>query len=185
MYHTSTISKVSMGVSYSDSFNVKVGVDHGSVLSPLLFINILEALSRKFKTGCPWEMLYVDDLVVISDTIEHLTAKVSMWKRHCEVKGPRVNMKKMKVMCSGNDLDILKNAGRWPCGVCRNNSILCTSCHNWLHKSCCGVKGRLTADLSHRCQRYQGTAKPIDDRLVKQVDLDGNQLKVADTFCYR
>ena len=37
--------------------SVKVGVHQGSVLSPLLFIMVLEALSIEFRTGCPWELL--------------------------------------------------------------------------------------------------------------------------------
>ena len=41
-----------------------------SVLSPLLFILVLEALSREFHTGVPWELLYADDLMVIADTLE-------------------------------------------------------------------------------------------------------------------
>ena len=43
---------------------VKVGVHQGSVLSPLLFIIVLEALSREFREGLPMELLYVDDLVL-------------------------------------------------------------------------------------------------------------------------
>ena len=39
-------------------FSVKVGLHQGSVLSPLLFIIVLEALSMEFRTGCPWELLY-------------------------------------------------------------------------------------------------------------------------------
>ena len=35
---------------YSDKFGVKVGVHQGSVLSPLLFIIVLEALTREFCT---------------------------------------------------------------------------------------------------------------------------------------
>ena len=41
----------------------------GSVLSPLLFILVLEALSRQFRTGVPWEFLYADDLAVIVDSV--------------------------------------------------------------------------------------------------------------------
>ena len=37
---------------YSDVFNVQVGVHQGSVLSPLPFIIVLEALSQEFQTGC-------------------------------------------------------------------------------------------------------------------------------------
>ena len=43
---------------------MKVGVHQGSVLSPLLFIIVLEALSREFLAGVPWEDLYADDLLL-------------------------------------------------------------------------------------------------------------------------
>ena len=42
---------------YSDEFGVKVGVHQGSVLSPLLFIIVLKALSCEFRTGTPWELI--------------------------------------------------------------------------------------------------------------------------------
>ena len=38
-------SRVCVGEGYSEEFEVKVGVHQGSVLSPLLFIIVLEALS--------------------------------------------------------------------------------------------------------------------------------------------
>ena len=38
-------SKVRVGDEYSNSFDVRVGVHQGSVLSPLLFVIVLEALS--------------------------------------------------------------------------------------------------------------------------------------------
>ena len=41
-----------------------MGVYQGFVPSPLHFIIVLEALSREFRTGCPWELLYADDLMV-------------------------------------------------------------------------------------------------------------------------
>ena len=40
----------------------------GSVLSPLLFIIVLEALSREFREGLPMELLYADDLVLVAET---------------------------------------------------------------------------------------------------------------------
>ena len=49
-------------------FPVEVGVHQGSVLSPLLFIIVMEALSRTFSDrGLPWELLYADDLVLLAD----------------------------------------------------------------------------------------------------------------------
>ena len=46
----------------SNPFVVRVGVDQGSVHSPVLFIIVLEALSREFREGLPMELLYADDL---------------------------------------------------------------------------------------------------------------------------
>ena len=48
-------SKVRVNDTYSDPFEVKVGVHQGSVLSPLLFIIVLEALSIEFSS--PWESM--------------------------------------------------------------------------------------------------------------------------------
>ena len=44
-------SRVRVGDGYSEEFGVGVGVHQGSVLSPLLFIIVLEALSMEFRTG--------------------------------------------------------------------------------------------------------------------------------------
>ena len=55
------LTSMKLGVSESVEFAVKVGVHQGSVLSPLLFIIILEALSKKFRIGLPWELFYADD----------------------------------------------------------------------------------------------------------------------------
>ena len=63
---------VNINGTISDPFPVKVSVHQGSVLSPLLFIIVLEALSREFRTGLPWELLYANDLVLMADSIEEL-----------------------------------------------------------------------------------------------------------------
>jgi len=62
-------SRVRVNGRYSEEFEVKVSVHQGSVLSPLLFILVLhvEALSRAFRTGVPWELLYADDLALVAD----------------------------------------------------------------------------------------------------------------------
>jgi hypothetical protein len=71
---------------------------------------VIEAISLEFRTGCPWEMLYADDLVITTDSVEELSNNASSWKKHLEAKGLRVNMEKTKVMCSGKDLDILQSS---------------------------------------------------------------------------
>ena len=74
-------SRVRVGDGYSKEFGVGVGVHQGSVLSPLLFIIVLEALSREFHTGCPWELLYADDLMISAESMEELLVKVWTWGR--------------------------------------------------------------------------------------------------------
>ena len=66
--------RVRVGDGYSEEFGV-LGVQD-SVLSLLLFIIVLEALSREFHTGCPWELLYADDLMIGAQSMEELLVKV-------------------------------------------------------------------------------------------------------------
>ena len=84
-------SRVRVGNGLSDEFFVMVGVHQGSVLSPLLFIIVLEALSLEFRAGAPWEDLYADDLVVITDSLEECVSRLQAWKEAMEKKGLRVN----------------------------------------------------------------------------------------------
>ena len=89
-------SHVHVGEGYSEEFEVKVGVHQGSVLSPLLFIIVLEALSREFRSGVPWEDLYADDLVIIAESLEECVRRLLTWKEAMEKKGLRVNAGKTK-----------------------------------------------------------------------------------------
>ena len=52
MYYNAR-SRVRVGEGYNEEFEVKVGVPQGSVLSPLLLIIVIEALSREFRCGVP------------------------------------------------------------------------------------------------------------------------------------
>ena len=181
-------SQVRVGDQYSEAFDVGVGVHQGSVLSPLLFIIVLEALSRSFKSGCPYELLYADDLVIIASTKEELLLRLKQWKNGMESKGLRVNMKKTKIMISGPQLGTLKDTGKFPCAVCRTgvgkNSIFCYGCSMWVHKKCSGITSRLKEDHLYRCSRCLGTARPIDSRPFTEVSLDGEDLEVVASFCY-
>jgi len=56
----------------SKGFEVKVGMHQGSTLSPLLFVIVMEVISREFRVALPWELLYADDLAEIAETEEEL-----------------------------------------------------------------------------------------------------------------
>jgi len=116
----------------SNGFEVKVGIHHHSALSPLLFVTVTEALSTEFIVALLWELLYIDDLVVIAETEYHLIKRLNECKDNVENRGMRVNMNKTKVMISGEWQKVMQRAARWSCGVCGrgvgNNLIQCTSC---------------------------------------------------------
>ena len=82
---------------FREEFEVKVGVHHRPVLNPLLFIIVVEALSYEFCVGCPWEMLYADDPVILAEMFEGLMTKMALWKNRLESKGLNINMGKPKV----------------------------------------------------------------------------------------
>ena len=112
-------SRVSVNGQLSKEFEVKVSVYQGSVLSPLLFILVLEALSREFPTGVHWELLYADDLVIIANSLEDLITCFKALKDGMEKKRLKVNIPKIVFMIFGTGLDDLKDSGTYPCLVCR------------------------------------------------------------------
>ena len=188
---------------YSEEFAVKVGVHQGSVLSPLLFIIVLEALgsvlspllfiivlealSREVRCGFPREDLYADELLIIAESLKECVRRLLTWKEAMEKKRLRVNAGKTKIMICGTGLALLQRSGEFPCAVCRtgvgSNSIFCNGCKYWAHKKCSGFK-RLTKDPDYRCTRCQGTARRLDGRPQRKVQVGPDKLEVVASFCY-
>ena len=188
--YNNACSRVRVGSEYSEEFEVGVGIHQGSVLSPLLFIIVLEALSRDFRVGVPWELFFADDLVIIASSLEECVERVKAWKEGLESKGLHVNMTKTKFMASGLGLDILQDSGKFPCAVCRTgvgrSSIRCSKCNLWVHyKKCSGLK-TLSEDLSYECPRCRGVpgVRPVDGRPFKEVEVGDCVLEAIDRFCY-
>ena len=89
------------------------------------------------------EILYVDDLVLMSDRIENLKKKFLKWKETFERKGLNVNLKKTKVMVSSLRGEVLQSKVD-PCAKCSKrvmaNSVRCTKCGKWVHNRCMKMK---------------------------------------------
>ena len=103
-------TKVRVAGGTSEEFGVGVGVHQGAVLSPLLFVNVLDVVSENIRRGLPWELLYADDLVIVAETEEELKERLTVWKDCLEGKGLKVNMGKTKVMkCSSGRRGSMKN----------------------------------------------------------------------------
>ena len=185
-----TAVKTSQGV--GDEFEVRVGVHQGSVLSPLLFTIVLEAISKQSRDGLPWEILYADDLVLMAESEEQLLSKIKIWKDSLESKGLKVNVAKTKVMKCGLGLKQSEECGRWPCGVCRKgvgrNSIQCHACKKWIHKKCSGIKGRLVEGMKFSCGTCRNKlSKKVGPEKVGENDvvmLQDAVFEKVDKFCY-
>ena len=173
----------------SDSFEVKVGLHQGSVLSPLLFVIVMDVVSRVVRGGLPWELLYADDLVLMDETENGLKEKFQKWKACMEAKGLKVNIGKTKVMVGGEGSGAVEETGKFPCGVCgkgvARNSLKCTICAKWIHKRCAKIAAGKTlkaAAVGYVCSRcLRGTAATTN------VGMDignGEVLEKVGKFCY-
>ena len=56
----------------TDEFPIKVDLHQGSGLSPCLFIIVLDVTSKELRSGLPCELLFVDDLAVVTNTEEEM-----------------------------------------------------------------------------------------------------------------
>ena len=83
------------------TFDVKVGLHEGSVLSPLSS-----------------ELLKADDLVLMAPTMEQLGERVAQWRSSLLDKGLKVNAGKSKVMLDSSGGKMIVNSGKSSCGVC-------------------------------------------------------------------
>ena len=130
-FYDSAKTRVRMGSAYSEEFEVKVGVHQGSVLLPLLLAVVVDVITENAKTGVVNELLYADDLVLMSETMGDLKKRFWNWKNTLESKGLKVNTRKTKVMVSGWKGELYKSKID-PCGVYGRrvvtNSVLCTKC---------------------------------------------------------
>ena len=89
----------------------------GSVLSPLLFAIVVYVNSENARRGVVSELLYADDLVLITEIMEDLKERFWNWKDILESKALKVSTRKTKVMTSGSEGELFKSKID-PCGVC-------------------------------------------------------------------
>jgi hypothetical protein len=89
---------------------------------------VMDVVCGDMMEGLLFEILYADDLVLMADSMEELQLKFDRWKTVIERKGLKVNMRKTKVMVSGEGGERVVSMID-PCGVCdkrvKANSVLC------------------------------------------------------------
>ena len=163
------------------------------MLSSLLFIIVMEAVTHSVREGLPWEMLYADDLVLVGKCEEELKEKLRKWNECLKDKGIKINEDKTKVMCESFGTDTTQVVGnvKHPCSVCLKgvgvNSIRCTQCVQWAHARCSRVKGSLknveTSFICRRCKGELSETRQVNSQL-NGLHIDGDEYEIVDKLCY-
>ena len=86
------------------------------MLSPLLFIAVMDVLGEGERRSLLFELLYGDDLVIMTESLQELERKYMEWKNSLESKGLRVNVGKTKIMI-GDGVTPVSKSEIDPCSV--------------------------------------------------------------------
>ena len=68
-------TSVNMDCMRSESFEVKVGVNQGSILSPLLFAFVMDEVTRDIRERVVKELLYANDLILLRNSWEEVESR--------------------------------------------------------------------------------------------------------------
>ena len=169
-----------------------VSLAHGSisklVYTRVSFTIVMEALSRHFRTGCPWELLYADDPKIMAETLSELLEKFQVWKANLEFKGLRVMVDKTKILVSAHNAPKPFDKSKFSCGVCNKsvgiNSIKCHACGFWVYKRCSNIKCRLKPDNDFKCKKCRGEASNASIPDIEPVVINGEEIEKVSSFWY-
>ena len=156
----------------------------GSVISPLIFAIVVEAVTEQARKGLLNEILYADDLVLMSENLEDLRERFQRWRGALKSKGMKVNTRKTKMMVSGAEGEIVRSKVD-PCGICgkrvMSNAVLCTLCKKWFHARCAQTK-KLSSSFAQQfiCRRCED----IGDGKKEPVEVLCDEVETVKGFCY-
>ena len=94
--YTNIETSVKVEYTRSESFDVKVGVHQGSILSSLLFALVMDEVTKDIREGVVKEMLYADDIVLVGDNWKEVESRYTRWKKALQEKGMKINVNKTK-----------------------------------------------------------------------------------------
>ena len=78
MYDGSTTA-VRCAVGVTEGFELKVGQNQGSALSPCLFAMVMDRMTDDIREEAPWTMMFADDIVICSESKEQVEEKLESW----------------------------------------------------------------------------------------------------------
>jgi len=93
-FYVNSRTRVKAMAGISEEFNIEVG----SVLSTLLFIIVMDELTKEIRKGVTWELMFADDLAFTEESEMEEMEMSEEWKAAMESKGLKVNIDKTKLM---------------------------------------------------------------------------------------
>ncbi|GJR80123.1 retrovirus-related pol polyprotein LINE-1 [Tanacetum coccineum] len=137
---------------------------------PYLFVFILDELSRGIQEDIPWCLMFVDDIMLVSESTEGLNNILENWREALEDNGLRINREKTKYLrCDFGDVEIPHNE---EVDICVGDKILQPNesfryLGSMLHKS-----GRINEDVAHRIkQPGRSGGRPHESFVIEMFPL--------------
>ena len=178
-------TKVRVGLGASEKFWVRVGVHQSRVvLSPLIFAIVVNVVIEHVREGLLSEILFADDLVLMSESLDDLRERFQRWRSALEDKGLKVNVGKTKMMVSGTEGEIVLSKID-PSGVCAkrvgSNAVCCTQCTKWTLGRCTKMIKVTCSSAKHFvCRR----CTDVGDGMEEPVEVLCDEVKTVKEFCY-
>lgn len=120
--YNKTINYVRTGNMKSDEFNTVEGLRQGGVLSPILFVLLIDEVIKETRTKTKTlkvgyrhmqpteitECAFADDLILFASNEKDLQHNLNIWKAALENKNMKINVTKTKVMTLGRTEEQIK-----------------------------------------------------------------------------
>jgi len=66
--------------SITSDFSITIGLHQVSILSPFLFVIVMDELTRAIQNEISWCMLFADDIVLVDEKRAGIDAKLELWR---------------------------------------------------------------------------------------------------------
>ena len=104
--HEKATARAVVGEGASEKFEVKIGLRQGSMLSPLLFIAVLDLISRKtVMKDAMKKCLYADDLALVANGKQELQETPGEWNGLFSRHGLDISLEKTEVLHIGHQTE--------------------------------------------------------------------------------
>ena len=79
-----------------------------------MFAIVMDRLTDEIRQESPWTMMFVDDIVLCSDSRQQVEAELEKWRHALERRGMKVSQSKTKYLCMN------EKGGQWHSTVARD-----------------------------------------------------------------